>query len=510
MRTHVIMAIALGLCGLGASRAAHAGGFEIPDNGTEALGRGGAFVAKADDGTALEYNIAGLARQRGTRITLNGNFLFHDTQFTRAGTYASDPSTPGYGAYGGLRYPTIHDSNRIGALPFIAVTTDFGWFKRWTFGFGLYTPSSIAQHNYNVGPRAAGATDDPPAQVTLPGGVVAPGPGRYDVARTNLLIVYPTLAAAVRLARWIDIGAAFQIVYSRLDLANASVTPFGGGTCGPTGESPGCDAYAEIRTTGVTAAALASVMLHPVRWLDLGGTFRTPIDINTKGTLHATPPPIFPTPLPDQQATFRTRMPLWFRLGARFVSRYHDGTERFDIEGNFVYEHWSSEKAAVLRVENFTTPIDPNNPYVFTAAISHNYRNTAGLRLGGAYNFWLGERTRLIGRLGYYYDSSATRNADTRLDFNTFQKYGFTAGLGIRWSGLTVNVAYAYVYSPSRTVTDSRVLALSSFNGSNLDPSRGDPVVTVGNGRYEQRLQIFSIGVTISPGDFKRKQLPPN
>ena len=498
MRTHVIMAIALGLASL--PHAAHTGGFEIPDNGTEALGRGGAFVAKADDGTALQYNIAGLARQRGTRITLNGNFFFHGTEFTRAGAYPTDPGSP----YGGQAYPTVRDSNRIGALPFIAVTTDFGWFKRWTFGFGLYTPSSIAQHNYNIGPRAAGATEDPPAVVTLPGGVQAPGPARYDVARTNLLIVYPTLAAAVRLARWIDIGGAFQLVYSRLQLSNASVTPLGSGACGQTGDFAGCDAYAGIRTTGVTAAALASVMIHPVRWLDIGGTFRTPININTTGTLHAAPPPLFPVQLPDQQASFRTRMPLWFRIGARYVSRYRDGTERGDIEANFVYEHWSSETAATLTVENFPLPTQ----HTFVADIRHNYRNTAGLRLGGAYNFWLGERTRLIGRLGYYYDSSATRLADTRLDFNTFEKFGFTAGLGIRWTGLTVNVAYAYVYSPSRTVTDSQILALSSFNGSQYDAN--DPRVTIGNGRYEQRLQIFSIGVTISPMDFKRKQLPPN
>ncbi len=38
---------------LAAARAVYAGGLEFPDNGTEALGRGGAFTAKADDGTAL-------------------------------------------------------------------------------------------------------------------------------------------------------------------------------------------------------------------------------------------------------------------------------------------------------------------------------------------------------------------------------------------------------------------------------------------------------------------------
>ena len=43
---------------------ARAGGFELPGNDAEALARGGAFTAKADDGAALDYNVAGLARQR--------------------------------------------------------------------------------------------------------------------------------------------------------------------------------------------------------------------------------------------------------------------------------------------------------------------------------------------------------------------------------------------------------------------------------------------------------------
>ncbi|HEX4461131.1 MAG TPA: hypothetical protein VIA18_24290, partial [Polyangia bacterium] len=43
---------------------AWAGGFELPDNDAEALARGAAFTAKADDGMAIEYNVAGLARQR--------------------------------------------------------------------------------------------------------------------------------------------------------------------------------------------------------------------------------------------------------------------------------------------------------------------------------------------------------------------------------------------------------------------------------------------------------------
>ena len=43
--------------------AARAGGFDIPDLGTEPLGRGGAFVAKADSPIAIYYNVAGMARR---------------------------------------------------------------------------------------------------------------------------------------------------------------------------------------------------------------------------------------------------------------------------------------------------------------------------------------------------------------------------------------------------------------------------------------------------------------
>jgi len=71
---------------------AAAGGFEIPDNGTEALGRGAAFTAKADDGTALQYNIAGFARQRGTRLLVNTNLWVSDYSFARSGTYPDDPA----------------------------------------------------------------------------------------------------------------------------------------------------------------------------------------------------------------------------------------------------------------------------------------------------------------------------------------------------------------------------------------------------------------------------------
>src|SRR5580692_10031200 len=90
VRRSALLVLAL----LGWPSRALASGFEIPDNGTQAIGRGGAFTARADDGTALEYNVAGLAQQRGTRLLLDANLWLSSYTFQRSGAYPDNPGNP--------------------------------------------------------------------------------------------------------------------------------------------------------------------------------------------------------------------------------------------------------------------------------------------------------------------------------------------------------------------------------------------------------------------------------
>src|SRR5688572_21305778 len=134
----IAIVIAIGL----RANVAHAGGFEIPDNGTEALGRGGAFTAKADDPTAIHHNVAGLAQQRGTRVLVNTNVSRSSMTFQREGSYADDPNNPAT-PWGGQRYPAVSNEGRPVVLPFVAATTDLGldWM---TFAIGTYAPPASA------------------------------------------------------------------------------------------------------------------------------------------------------------------------------------------------------------------------------------------------------------------------------------------------------------------------------------------------------------------------------
>src|SRR5687767_10368745 len=68
---------------LAGARVAHASNVtEFPDNGSEQMARGGAWIARASDPLATAFNPAGLAGQE-SRITLQSNFLVQHTCFTR-------------------------------------------------------------------------------------------------------------------------------------------------------------------------------------------------------------------------------------------------------------------------------------------------------------------------------------------------------------------------------------------------------------------------------------------
>ena len=92
--------------------------------GAEALGRGGAFAAKADSPLALEYNVAGLAQLRGTQVLVDGQLFLPNEGTPCIDYYQRDRQRP---CYGGL----------------VAASTDFGVLRRWTFAVGLRLPALV-------------------------------------------------------------------------------------------------------------------------------------------------------------------------------------------------------------------------------------------------------------------------------------------------------------------------------------------------------------------------------
>jgi long-chain fatty acid transport protein len=459
---------------LAAPRVGHAGGYELPDVGTEALGRGGAFTAKADNGTALTYNVAGFAQQRGTHALVDVHLVFDDYAFKRAGTYpdsATDPRTP----WGGRPFPTVANESGPSFAPYAAASTDFGSFDRLTFAAGVFGPSASTGRLFPI--NAEGG----------------PNPARYDVVKSSNLVVYPTLAAAYRMSDELDIGVAIHGVYGSFDVLQSSVNDFGPSSC-PNAEYRGCDSDERFTGSGFTVAGAAGALWHPSRAIGVGLALRSPWSMNAKGTIASSAPPVQPEPIPTTSASVATGFPLVLRLGARAAAL--DGAfERGDVEVDATYEGWSAAEGTgpVTTIPN----IDIGGKRTSIRATTlHGFGDTFSVRAGGAYNT-RGSIGIVSLRAGAFYDSAATSTGYTRVDTNTLAKIGLTLGAGLRAGAFSFDVAYAEVFSPSRTVEDGAIRPSNGLKNGDPVDANGALLGVVNNGEYHAHTRVLSFGIAV-------------
>ncbi len=416
--------------------------------------------------------MAGVAPQRGPPLTLDANLVFNDFTFARAGSGPNNGNRP---------YATVKNTGGMFFAPYFGLSTDFDKLDRWTFAVGIYGPSSVGNRTF---PSYVGSV---------------PAPNRYDITKVNLLLFFPTLAAAYRAARWMDVGAQIMIAYGTFDLANASNAPINNTACKGYEYGP-CDVATRLQTSGATATAALGLMFHVKKFMDIGLHVRGPVNLSTSGTVNATVAPNAPTiiksnaPTPGT-ATFNTSLPWIVKVGARYIFRARDGFEAGDIELDGDYEAWH---AAETPGDTISIPMLGTLFHDLNPVITHNYQDTFSVRIGGAYNARLPVGVLTV-RLGAYYDSAATQTKDTRVDFDTMDKLAGTAGLGYRVRGLAVNVGYAYVWEPDRNVPKGQgdIRLINGIDGTQTE-GNGQPSPVINEGKYHADNQIISIGLTVA------------
>lgn len=455
---------------------AHAGGFFIPDLGPEGLARGGAFTAKADDGTALIYNVAGLARQRGTRLTLTLNFPFNSATFTRKGTFPDNPTdeTP----WGGKPFPTVRNTAGPAVLPVFIVSSDLGLFDRITFSAGIFPPSAIGNRVFPLGVEKA------------------PAASRYDSVTGKGLVLYPTLAAGFRVLPWLDVGLAGHLVIGAFDQTSVSYADTAVGQC-QTVEDYRCDARSRIDVKGNTFTGSLGVMVRPSSSLQFGANFFGPSTLRASGTASATPPAVTPNlMIKDGTADLEISFPWQLRLGGRYISMDRS-FELWDLEADVTYEAWASAQnpgptATIQNLGMYPT---------ITATVLNYYKNTFSMRLGGAYN--MEELDGIVTlRGGAYYDSSASESSFTRLGFDTLAKIAGTMGVGYKRGGVAVNLAYAAIASVPRSVSDGRVKPVNGTKMGKSVDANDNPLPATNNGEYSGFTHSLSLGLTLTFDEF--------
>lgn len=456
---------------------AAAGGFEVPDSGARALGRGGAYVVGATDPTALYYNPSLLSKQRGTTVLINNNLAFHNTAFQRA------PLSDAWGANAGTTFPEATNGDKLFPLgPFVAVATDFG-LDNWAFAAGVYGPSAIGRHDY----------DDY-------------GPQSFMLTEMDILLAYYSLSAAWKFRDIFGVGATVQYV-DMISMKYALVTDAtsvpGVATLNPVPDADSTQLVTELNLKDrFSGTAIIGGWYRPHRRVELGLASRViPIFLEAKGGLTTDKESLI-----SDEVTVELPMtlPAKVRAGVRYI---HDTGERevpwFDLELAAHYENWSAIESFDLDLEG-----EISGTALADLSIQKNWRDTVSLRLGGDVNVI---PQYLTLRAGGFWENGAMRENFSHLDFPSFMRGGISAGITGGYKGIYLTVGYMHIFQEDRNVTEA---GGKQFQERPLRPCpefcEGVSGVPANAGKFTSRFDLLGLGLDIKfrelLGDRRKKR----
>jgi long-chain fatty acid transport protein len=485
-----------------------AGGLEVPDLGTRALGRGTAFAARADDLSAFYYNPAGLSKQDGINVLLGVNLININSGYTRygsggcwvdtvgggfvgncettaeqmavAGDYAgslliADPSLDHGVDPSGTSFGSVSSSKSLGALPMIVV----GWgnvahVKGLALALGLLTPSSFGAPSYSK-----------------------TGAQRYALIDANLLVIYPGVGVSYSPNRYLRVGAVFLSGFGRIRQSQA-IRPLPIPRDLYFNEDPGGDAILKVDATDpFIPTGIVGVMSQPLDWLELGVTVKLPAFVNATGDVKYTAPTgeMQTSHLVDghkNDVTLSEMFPLTLRAGARYVHR------RFDVEADFVWEQWSRLQSFEVDMVDTWLNNGMSDMEMPDSKVPKNFRDTYSLRLGSDVELW---PENIAVRVGAFFQSSAyPSNLETfNIDFPFDRQFGLSGG--VTWhvrvrnkNYFDIHAGYEHVFQPDivvkRGVVQQQGLPAQNPDGENV------PIGNVVNGgKYHVSLDIFGLAI---------------
>jgi long-chain fatty acid transport protein len=205
-------------------------GFRNPDQDARATGQGEAFVAQADDASAIYYNPGGLTQIQGTEITSGGMVDFPEAHLK------------GTGPAGQM--------NDMAFLPHLYISTDFGLTNSpWRVGLGFNVPfGQAADYSRN-------------------------GPFRYIVTSASLAVfnIEPTVAFKVN--DHLSLGAGLNIYEATTDLRQHVAIPIPGAP----------DGQFHFYGDGLSFGATAGLMYKITPQHTVGVVYRSPFTVGFDG-----------------------------------------------------------------------------------------------------------------------------------------------------------------------------------------------------------------------------------
>ncbi len=445
---------------------AYAGGLYLPGSGAVSTSRAGAAVVSADDGEALSINPAGLAKTKGTTITLSMAIISYAMEFTRRGTY--DPIAGEALPYEGQAYPTVRNDpdlalgvGKFQPVPVFAVTTDLGSkVPNLRLAVGLFAPNSYPfREMCTVGSSGC-------KKYQFNGDFnVAPAPARYDIVKQEATVILPSIAASYRIIPELDVGARFSAGFATL---KSTVGIWGNPA--NTVEYVKEDALFEVDGKDSFIPAFGfGVTFRPTPVIEVGAVYNSEISILAKGDatsevgpnvgLNGMPITIGPSEdvrcaaggtLEKQKVCVELALPMTASVGGRYKFLGADGKPKGDVELNVGWENWSADRVTNYRVVTDAQIYLNGTPYLAIKdnIVSHGFKDTYNARLGGSYDLPINDNTITV-RGGIGYDTAAAKTGWLRADVDGAARTTLTVGGGFKTTRFKIDAGFGAILEGS-------------------------------------------------------------
>jgi hypothetical protein len=513
----------LATAGLALAIAAPAGaargssGIESPEIGVLQAGRGGAWVARADDPLAAYFNPAGLATQ-SSGAHAGVHLMLLDQCFTRRGPDGKPvpPSTtspiPAPGAEGG---------------PDPKVCAERGVFPNPQVAAALRLRDDLAIGLAVLGPHGVGSRQWPESiPYTHPtfGDTTQPSPQRYLVTSNEAAIVMPTLSAGFTPTPGLSIGAGFVWGIATLEVVN-----FNESTSAEGGDD--FNTHNDLRSRVEAVDLFIPGFVLGARWsasdrLDLGAWFkwqdalRSKVDLTVESRYWTAAGRKNENPCPGEEpgcnvtevegaGDLKLQIPMEAKLGIRYhhprrgagrlaqarstSQQVRDpmGDDLFDLELDLTWSNNSALEAIEVRFREGIAVRGTAVGFVpLNADVPHTWRDVVGARLGGDFVALPG---LLAVRAGGFFESKGQDDADLNLDFDLGWRVGGGGGATVRVGPVDLSAAFQHTFFGALdNGGKGRIKAVSGYA-----PNGFRSIQSVNGGRLESSLNEFGVSGTV-------------
>jgi long-chain fatty acid transport protein len=448
--------------------------------------RAGAFVAKADDPSAILHNPAGLSRLTRIQAEVGTNLIDMDLRFSRFGGYAD-----------GQPFPEAVHNGPAQPLPYVGVVVPIG---RFSLALGIYDAHGYSRRDF-------------PATVITATGEDLAAPQRYDVVSQQVSSTSVSLAGSYRITDRLSIGVRLSAGMMSLHWKKyVQALP-------NEEEDSGNDALVEVsgRDNFVPSAGLG-MHYRLSNSLEIGLAVKSPTFFHASGRSSVTLGANVREIVGDQTGlvpvsgemtrcgsggtaeALRTcidiTLPAAVSIGMRAVARDGAGRERGDLEIDARWENWSQASSVRLTIDGMSAADDtPIAPLLFRQGL----RDVYSVRLGSSGRFALLGQTVEV-RAGVGYESAAAPASWAQLSVDGAERFIGTTGVGVELGGFRVDLGVGYIASPTRQVRGVTA-AGDALGQPNIQvPLAGDqgPRKPYNAGEYKVSYLIGSAGICAS------------